>query len=409
MSELQNYNYPSQSVEILRQGLIDQQKNPPGGDEYIADMFQATLTVLNTNQYMYETLGEALPTRRRITPAHLAMLWRVALQNHAFQHQDPEEDFPQGFTIERWHELLQDTFTPNKVALDGLVRNLRERRVGTNLPQRYDPIALLRKLSGSRLPEKVRVLDIGCSQNLGLKALALSDLRHDDGRPLYDPTDLNRRKGRFIAKQNWQVGVSEQDAPTALGAESLLDEELGLSHSMGLDIMEADDDEAISWVRNSYRPKELEDPRTGDMFDALIAAEPEQVHFHRNDVTQLNYNAFHKALSKIFNNTKQPEFDMAIFSTILYQLNIRERKKAIATIRPYVQKFGFIVIQDYIHPNGRYSENWFAKDYNFRTLVLTPEGPKECFVSKDGRCSQVIEGKDLASLKLERYYEVFDS
>jgi hypothetical protein len=401
----QGYSSLQHPVRQLSEGLEVQADNPPGGDECIRALCKATLFQLENNKTFHRVVNSLLSKTVRASSVEAAMHWRVANQHHILRHPDKYGHFPEEYDENGWHHYLETTYLPGNKALGGIRYSLQQRKVGSNLPQRYDPIALFRYMSD--LPERINVLDVGCSQNLGLKALASSDILRPDGSPWCSPEELGRNGGTFYRKSDGGV----------IGrAREILAQPFGLRKGLGIDIMGRREDNR-QWVRNSFRPAEIQEGLAVPRYDFLTTIEPPQVGFYRADIARLDHTNFETRLKRIFGRSSGKQMiHLAIFSTMMYQLTEDERKEALCNVQPYMDpEHSYIIVQDYIDYGGEhreetvtFSQNWFAKPYSYRTMVQTKDGSwAEAFVSKDGRCNEVRDGTDLDALDLPGYKELF--
>lgn len=347
---------------------------PPANDKYIAAFFRAVLLRIDSNKESEMIRIISQEHRRDRTPSHIA---NIAIR--AAQHQLLEKipHYPTTFEQpETWAEQM-DAIDGNRDCLELLQRDIEYRTVQSNITERYKAFKLVASMMVDRFDDPPRIIDIGCSRNLGLKklrtGLPFGAIELDTTRPESDTIDTET-----VAKM-----------------QRFLNNELCIGPSKGVDIEPLDIHDR-SWPRScSFYPAELHNTATVEEYDYLDSTEIEGVEFMQ---------------ANIINETETihevSRYDIATASTFLYMLNDDERQRARSAMRALAKPNGVIVYQDFVRPKDassmQFEDNWFNEPYLYRTLVEYANDPQHrCYEAirwETGRCKKWIPGKDFTLL-----------
>lgn len=339
---------PTLEGELRRQST-----RPPGEDARIAAFASATLGLLNTPDGL---LIKQILGFRAIGGSYAANLLLRCLQRQLLEL-DPH--YPGVYLTDQvweaaWMRILADSHSRQQFFAD-----LSLRQVQSNISERYKSLKLIGQLTGRQSP---RILDLGASQNHGLKRLALN-------LPFTPVTGKFGQELNSLLNQPWPIGPS-----------------------CGADLAASDNDSA-AWARAcSFYPSELLDTAARASYDELDTASPASV-----DFVELNAAGPTKQLAG-------KKFDLVFASTFLYQLRAGQVPQVRKLAKSVLAEDGLIVYQDFIklQPDGRFSfpSNWHGQPFVYRTIVEKPATGEvlEAFQWQDGRCRGFKPGRDYGRL-----------
>src|SRR5665213_233085 len=232
-------------------------------------------------------------TAKPMSQGHLVQFLNRAFQHRALTNEMPGYEYPIDYSKDEVWELFFDFIAANPDIVWDLNEDLVVREVQTNKSDRYKTFKLVAQMYEKRLGRTPRVLDVGCSLNLGLKQLANSEFFP------FKPVEL---------KQNGEI---EETSTRQLN--TMLMARFAIGKSTGIDIINPITDR--DWVRScSFYPKELLVPRAVMEFDDLIARIDPKISFERFDFTdEVKFEDFK-------NKIGDTKYDMVTFSTIWYLL-----------------------------------------------------------------------------------------
>lgn len=346
-------NIMTSITDSLEVELNRQISRPPGGDLRIAAFASATLVLLGMPDG--RVVRQVLDLRT-ISGSYAANLLLRCLQRQLLEL---DERYPEAYQSPEswaagWERVLKTQHSRQQFFAD-----LSLRQVQSNVSERYKSLKLIGQLTGRRGP---RILDLGASQNHGLKRLALN-------------LSFTPVTGKSSAELN-----------------SLLNQPWPIGPSCGADLAAADNDSA-AWARAcSFYPSELLDTAARTLYDKLDAASPANV-----DFVELNAAGSIKQLA-------DRNFDLVFASTFLYQLRPGQVPQVRKLAKSVLATDGIIVYQDFIklQPDGRLSfpSNWHSQPFVYRTIVEKPATGEvlEAFQWQDGRCRGFKPGRDYGRL-----------
>lgn len=404
MKEVQAPLTPPQEIEELQAVLSYQAITPPNDDIYIGTWARATYRMIK-DQTLQPVVTPMFEWRREYMKApldpHLApsLLFR-GVQRQAIKKRGIEDYLSTIKTVEGWvriyQEILQDT-----AALDDLQEDLSIRTVQSNIPERYKSLKLLMMLFPERFPEPPRVMDMGCSLNLGLKKIVLSD---------HFPFHRVEVLGILGQKQNLEMNLRASQA-----LNSLLAGQIALGASTGIDIWNfAGDKNTESWaLSNSVTPKELkEKPYLYEEMEQLVSTRPPEVSFFWGDVTsEQDMHKFPPPLTlgqlavmagyERKNEDNQEKFDVATSYTFKYLLTEEERRQAEKFAQEHITEEALDIEQDFgtiskANPSQiAYAEDIYATKFQYRTFVrdrTSSPNLQPMFIWETGRCERLWLG-----------------
>ena len=266
------------------------------------------------------------------------------------------------------------------------------RKVQSNKDRRYLILNLLRLFPdlSELLGGDVSVCDVGCSQNQGLKHIAL-DLPFGDIK-----LDANSH-------------IDNHDSVQYLLNETA-NRAINLTESVGTDFFPINDADNREWVMAcSLLPKELKEPGAREEYEFLESANVESVDFIRSDFANPN---------DVETQFRDKSFDIVTFFTILYQVSDEERRRMFEHALALSKRF--ILIADAAkvldnknvkHPidSLHFDTAYFAEDYGYRVFLYDKERPDVGFVElwrmKSGRCESILilEDHELALSGIYRH------
>jgi hypothetical protein len=357
------------------------------GDERIAAFAVAANRSIYDDEHFRNVIDGLLSDRSELAPSYAVNLVLRALQKQLSRRPD-STGYPDAYTTpEPWRDSIAWVSEPENTAEHyDFVADLTYRQVQSNVAERYKSIALIAQLMSPRLSEHPTILDVGCSQNQGLKKLALS------GQIPFAPFH----------------SMSEQPPErTRLETEilnKLLVRAVPLGPSIGIDAIHADDANNKEWARScSFYPSELLNDHRREEYDLLEMAHPPQVGFYQADFADLD-------IDDLLRQSPSERFDIVSFSTVLYQVSEEQRATMIANARKLLKPSGLIVIQDFVtldeqdHTKLVFHPNWFEYSYIYTTVVIDPLDTTgrahEVFRWENGRCNKMKAGRDLGRVML---------
>gem|GEM_PF-5502752 len=333
----------------------EQIESPPGNDQIIA-AFNMALVENSHTPHMKSVLELAA---FEDDPSYaINKLLRCFQKQLLFRESTADFEYPQAFMPSRpdlkdaagmWNRaieaIIDDEESSSEVYEDFLVRQTQ-----SNIVQRYSMLKMLMHLTADRFGDSLDVVDIGCSQNLGLKKIALN-------RP-FDAIDIYKYvKGR----------EKLADPETAEALNFLLEQAVAFGKGTGIDIFNAETREVIEWAQAcSFYPSELlYQPGLLTEFSILEEKAVPNVGFIQADVTSesiRNNRAVNRA--KII-----PEKASITFaSTMLYMLSERERTEVYEVMELETAANGIQAVLDFVRI-----------DRNGKLVFSGPSGKKDQF------------------------------
>lgn len=385
--------------ETLAPFIEDLQIQARGGgsthDSRIAAYAEAAQESLRKNRTFKETVGYLLTEKKDTSPSHATNLVLRALQKQLMVRDDL---YPLGYeTPDPWKDAIQEVTEKDSEKYDEFFEDIMTRNIQSNIADRYKAFDLILHLYEERFDPHPTILDVGCSQNQGLKKMSLTD--------------------KYPFKDVEVVG-SEADIVAPIKADSRLDhsafnrlirrlfsDPFTIGRSLGIDIVPADNPSNARWARScSFYPSELLNAEKVREYDAIDAANPKNVSFYQGDFSRLDHEDFVK-------NAPNERYDLVTFSTVLYQVSPAKRKQMLENARQYVKPDGLIVVQDFVNVNRkdptrlRFHKNWFKRPFLYTTIIRDPSDATgemhEIFRWENGRCKKIKLLKDLGRISID--------
>jgi len=255
-----------------------------------------------------------------------------------------EQAYPVRFhTADAWRQILPKIFIHDSSINDArhwMDMSLRKLIV-TNVAERYVTYPLLQLAFPDRFihPD---TLDIGASQNIGPKHIALRRAFHY----------------MTVAESPHLSPIHTQELTVKLN--KVLAKPLEMGQMYGVDIWRDDDALNAQWARSSrFRPAELEDPEIVREYDELVHARHlPNVHFVLADFGAKDVKVFRHAI-------EQHSFDWVTLFTILYMIPPEERQIMFNNAKRYVKDDGLIVVQDAMKLKAGHEGPALLDDFEF--------------------------------------------
>lgn len=371
---------------------IEQQRES-GPDIYTRAHDNAFADFLDESPRLQELIYDRLAIFPALTPENVAL--RIPKSSQAMAMAE-DENFPHGYETETaWRPLFERLVIDIKDRTDAEARELSSFQatyfmnlmlpVASNVSDRGKLLKAAALLHGK---EEVSVIDIGCSLNHSLKRLAL----YEEGGLTYEPVDVVAPDGAVDPGQTAEFNHLTQDAP------------LKLAPSVGVDIFDASRDTLfLNWARsNSFYPAELLDTDRRERFERLAAARPPEVGYKFLDIASPQTEKFDR------------DFDVAYFSTMMYQLTAEEIATALENAHGLVKPDGLIMVQDFVdcQPGGEMSfypkEDWQDWHYSLwvKDMAAPEAGFRKYFTAETGRVKKIRLEPALGRLAVARQLDL---
>lgn len=370
-------------ITAIQAELRLQAERPPAQDHRIAAFSEALLQALSDTpvRSFYEFV---LGHRRQLSPSYGVNLSLRAFQKQLLRHAQ-QWDYPKAFTEpQAWYDSFHYFLDEARPPADEITFDLCIRDAQSNVSERYKSLKLIGNIFAARLGPKPTVLDIGCSQNLGLKRLAAN---------------------LPFAPLKGSAAIFEPEAEKSFAGDSqlndrlnnLLSSEFALAHGVGVDIWPKADPLVREWAKScSFYPSELLQRQLLKSYERLEALDDPAVSFAHLDFAEPLPDAAGRTARR---GLGLPRYELVCFSTVLYQQNRQQLETMLANARLLVAEHGLIVVQDFARLDrlrpGRlvFEQSWFAQHYPYRTFVYDPTQPEAGFSElmrwQNGRCEKV--------------------
>ncbi|MBI1862806.1 class I SAM-dependent methyltransferase [Candidatus Microgenomates bacterium] len=279
---------------------------------------------------------------------------------------ESEPGYPEGFeSSERW-----------ETALDRMLKDEEERKSLTEILLHKDTITTIyERYAGTKIALNLifqngmplRVADLGCGANYGLKGLAVDE-------PL--------------------SGVSGGEL------QPLIDKRVPIEFGIGVDLADMYDREVIQWRNECRRPGELTHEamsKTAE-FENRISHAEDKIRFMQGDLLDLNL-----AVPTPVRSDGQTGYHAVVLSTMCYQMSPEDQVSILDRARTLLIDGGIVIIQDFAKsvpkslkcPMGlEFLDDWGIDSYRTFVLKKNDGEPKELLIFDSGRCKNVRRGKD---------------
>jgi hypothetical protein len=316
----------------------------------------------NSDSKLSEVIGGLSQTRKHIDATHLADLIARSVQ-YLFRQQKDNSYLL--FTAQQW-ELYFSSLTADKVKkLEGILTN---KEVATHVLARYRSLAALDFQYFQQVAEPLRVADIGCSLNFGLRASVKGKILQTDLDTLTDMT-------------------SDQ-----VILNSLKSRKPPIEYALGVDIQEPD----FEWVAAcAYFSKYDDNRKTLQKYRDLIENDIHNgvpIHGLVGDISN------DETVKKIQANQMR-DFHIMYGSMVFYQLSPEMQLRAFHNVSTLLAENGVLAELTFKNPN-----NWFLPWNTATTLRFKENGaltrPLQWLDWDSSRCSVVKEGADFQESNL---------
>lgn len=367
--------YPEAERVVAFFGEVETQiNNPPGNDPYISAFGEAIMHEFFEGDRRFSgAVGEVLVARKDVPAPYVFNLILKYVQGYLMEV-DPK--YPYGYdNVSKWVEAIRDYI--HDESFQNFTENLKQLDINSNVPDRYKGTRLVLTFFHEKLPEHPRILDIGCSQNLGLKRLMLGPaatwsptVLHTNIETIQNMTDEERAENELWVRRTLR---SFEHTP---------------GPSVGIDIYNLNNPDVQKWARMcSFYPSELLDCSKLEEYDAMVRdLNFKNVDFFCGDITSLSKEQFESKVG-------DEKFDVIIFSTMLYELTPEQREAAILNAKKFAHDKSLIIYQDFCEVRrGKlvFYESLHKEKYRYRTIVEDMRNPgtlKEFIRWENGRCT----------------------
>lgn len=341
----------------LLQILSNQAENPPGNDPVLASLYAAVLGITGRNSIMTTTLENVKGRRPDVTNTHLVNLIPRALQLMKLKENNLSL-IPTLTTPEQWETELSQVLTDQssrKMLEDLLVT----KSTTTTVYQRFaGPKALITHLYDGMA---VSVADLGCGGNYALRGMELRE-------PFKEIVD---------------------ETPCQVITQ-LLSQPVNLEKGLAIDKENPDDAEVRNWRLACRYPRELNEIPGIVAFEDRLRRESQKVQFLQADLVSFTW-------------LPEGVVDVALLSTILYQLKPDEQVTLLKQARSLLKPGGILIVQDFAAKDPessttlRFDESWSGSQFGYRTLLACKETDwtfREALQWMGGRCTTTKAGED---------------
>ena len=326
-------------------------------DDAIKEFYKAFLELYANNDKFKKVILKIFEGRKDITDKHFVNISYRALQYVLIYNR--HKLAISNYKKNDWKKEIRSILNTKK-DYDTYVKILKEENTQTTIYQRYigPKLAIYYKYQN----KPIKILDIGCGLNIGLPGIEIN-------MPFKRIRDNTKSKKLNATRKK----------------------ELNFKQGFAIDINNPI--EKRKWaLACGFYPSELENiGKVEKVCDPLW--DMTKVKFYQCNLLELE--DFWKA-------NKLPKMDIAIASTILYQLPKNKVDRALSEIRKTLKHPGLLIINDFMSYNGnfRFDVNWFQKEKSsYKTIILNTtkkdfEKPLEFITWDNGRCKEAFPGKN---------------
>lgn len=389
---------PEGIIPVLS-ALEQQVKSPAGGDAKIPDFAIATAALLHEDGDLHGAVVEAVDYRRRkgdTNPYYFVNVLLRVVQKQLLRHADAYQ-YPETFVRpDDWYAAMKSLINRNSDDYDDFRIDLMGRDVQSNIRQRMSGYVLAAALFPERFSGSLEVLDVGCSQNQGLKAFEL---------PYQDIEVVGATYKRLVTSPRLLHVLSER-VNQLIADRSHAERKVGVDRVRIWNSRGERDKLLQEWVRScSFRPGELLDRLLVAHYDLIDQNETATgTEFAVADFTQPKLDL---SSAGVFERS----FGLVGTSAVKYHLTPKQRAAMFRNELRYVRPDGLIVVQDFAsirknHPGElSYPKDIYSKSYQMGMFVYDPLVPhfgfREYWRWQTGRCTRIWLGE----LAMERLAE----
>ncbi|GAC1386920.1 MAG: hypothetical protein NVS1B7_6690 [Candidatus Saccharimonadales bacterium] len=374
-------------LAALLQWTEHESRKPTGEDVRIAAFAEAVHDeMLESRAFAIEIIDFIKLRHDIVTPAHMLNQLLRCYQADLIEH---DATYPVPYTEPAvWRKAFNDIAADVDRSSQFFV-SIRN-SVSSNKADRYKGLGIaVGLLKPDIASQPLDILDVGCSQNHGLKQLAAADAYP------FIPVKAGTLGGDEADPDNLEFEVDNE-------ITSVLNRHVGkllVKNWLGVDLYDINNPDHRRWAEScSYYPSEMLDPTRNHEFAVLENINVSNLHFFRDDFAHpVKPDAFAQQVP-------QKGYDAIFFSTMLYQATDEDRTIMRDRARQLVHPDGLIVYQDFadVTCDGdmRFLPEW--SNWTYRTMVETPQSGEqvsEIIRWRNGRCLEAQLGsKALAAL-----------
>jgi hypothetical protein len=358
-------------------------KKPLSGDIYMG-AFAKALKSERHSADLYPVVKVLYDVHPEIKPNHAFGHVLRSFQDKILRNEDKYPGYPRGFEspdgwAEVMHELLADPDIAGEIEYD-----MHARETQSNIAERYKTFKVLMHLYAERFGKSPHVLDIGCSQNLGLKKIALN------------------KRFRYVSLSNTN---NLRDALTETSFNRLSNRKVMLGESYGVDLSIHNPAANKDWIKsNSFYPQDFLNSDLIREYDELEEQKVPNLDIVLCDLLTDGV----QGLRTRNGGPIRRKYDFVISSTMEYQLTEDERERMNEIRLDLLGPNGIDIHQEFGHKDplnpARHiiSDEWFWSNNPYHTTLRDTNDEslefQTVFESTHGRVREIKLGEGLLSL-----------
>lgn len=405
---------PTGITALIEESIIQHQLMADD-EPRISAFGEALSQLLSTHHKGRQAIDRVLEIRNRPEfggPIKAPFVFNSLLRFFQMKFLEAYPDYPAAFdSPDRWFEGMS-TYMDDPKSRDDFISHMHVfRNVNSNVSERYKAFKMLSLMKRDQLGDWPRILDVGCSQNLGLKRMAKThaypfeaiEVVGLDLSPDFEPEEQAENEDTQLRREQYLTDA----------ANYLLSQLTQIGPSTGVDLWPTRDPELAKWAKAcSFYPSELLDEELVRSYEAIEAEDAAALNI---DFVEADFTWPAEKLDKLI--PPEHQFDMVTFSTVMYQMRDREQRfKAVQNALKRVKPEGLVVIQDFLEmdPKGHISfpARWSDRLFLYTTAVLDMANPdldfQETFLWRNGRCGQLMLGVGRMAIG-ERIFSIGDA
>lgn len=357
----------------------------------------AALAAFDTMPFFRQNVEDLVTLRSSLTPSHAVKLLERSYQAVLMHH---DGRYPHAYqATETWHEAFQEIEAQDSHS-EMVYYRLLTQSVQSNIAERYKTVKLLASIYRDRFGDMPSHLDVGSSVLHGDIKLVFNR-SGDSPRVPFGSIQVNEALDdhalRDVERGERQPRL--HSLATEL-ANTVLRGEVGFGEVMGVDVTNVDDPAIKDWAKScSFYPDELRDTQKVAEYDELERLDPDHTRVRFAKVDFSNTDDVRTLRDMIGDQT----FDIITFSTIFYQVDVRERHAMLINASQLLSDRGIVLIQD--APDGN-----FETRYRYGASIIdgahSELGIQQILRWKTPRCQEAMIG--LGKLSLGKKLLSFD-
>ena len=371
-------NEPYNRMSLLRHEMERQSESPFGGDKLIGTFFSAATNLLDADSEFKSIVDDYMAARTDITHGPYAALLLFRTIHHHARMQDADyPDISYAYSG-RWKEKIAELLDVPEVKSD-IINDLATKRLQSNKESRaWGPLLPLQALLASgRFERPARILEVGTGRMHLLKMLMMSG---------WIP-GLEYEKVTVLPQ-----GGDAVNSQVTHAVNQLAHRPMEVGKSLGIDIVPMSESEHAERVfSDSFSPSELLELKLSkvnfndELTPAAFAARRREANYYLLDYAtppQLAFAEMNFLDPDSVDYLKSWQFDVILFSSIMYQHSSAERERDIEAAKQIASKNGIILIQDDVKVSDsdagktHFYESW-SNDWQYNTLAIDMYNPDE--------------------------------